>query len=105
MDRTRLCRQPRLRMLMLGFLAVTLSGCGPYHRKAIQTASMDHQCPPERITLVERTGITAILMVCGYRRVYRDVGSANTVVWMDVTETTRGTDPATSDVPEIPPQH
>lgn len=78
------------KLLRAGALLVvvsTLAGCGTYMKGAIRTASLDHQCPREQITVVESVRETAVLQVCGQRRVYRDIGGASAIVWTDVTRT------------------
>jgi hypothetical protein len=77
-------------MRRIGFIVVCLvlsAGCGAYGRRAVRTAALDHDCPEDQIQLVDRQGVTAVLNVCGTRRVYRDIGGAEAVVWTDVTTT------------------
>ena len=74
-----------------------LVGCGGgpsrWQTTAIRAASMDHNCPEPNVALTQwdRVGptATAVMDVCGERRVYRDFGGPNTVMWQDVTNTTR----------------
>ena len=84
-------------------LVLAVAGCaGFYKRRAIQTASLDHNCPEDRISVIDRRGPTAVLDVCGRRRVYRDTGGQDTVVWMDVTQS----EPSDGSYqPETPPRH
>jgi hypothetical protein len=74
-------------LLVLALFALT--GCGAYGRSAVRVAALDHGCEESRVTLLEQDGTTAVLEVCGRRRVYRDTaGATNPATWTDVTLTT-----------------
>ncbi len=76
--------------IALALVTCSLAACGGYGRSAMHVASLDHDCPEERITMIELDGTTAVLDVCGRRRVYRDTaGSINPATWGDVTATTQ----------------
>lgn len=68
-------------------------------------AAVEHNCPVDRVEVLSDDGNgmarTVQLDVCGQQRVYRDMGGARAVVWVDVTSTSGGESPPAT--PPAPP--
>lgn len=84
-------------------LALLIVGCN-WADGLRRAASVEHGCPQENIHVVADDGDnmarTVQLDVCGSRRIYRDMGGRQAVVWVDVTTPTGGGEtPATVAAP------
>lgn len=97
-------------------VSVTSLGCGPaydWRPDVRRTAAFEHGCEIDRVEILGDDGDivsrSVRLNICGQVRLYRDIGGAYSVVWMDATSTVGGdlgsdAPPAEPEPPPPPPQ-